>query len=61
MSPEEFLAKLPSDLRERVRAAMADEAIDDEETLGAMRSQDWKDLGFYKLGEIKKIEKALSV
>jgi len=55
-----FVNHLPDILREKVQTILEEEAIDDDETLDAMKKDDWKKLGF-KLGEIKKIEKAFSL
>jgi hypothetical protein len=41
-----------------MRLTLEGEAIDDEETIRAMTSEDWKGAGF-KIGEVKRIEKAL--
>jgi hypothetical protein len=56
---EDFIEKLPENLRDRMKLTLEEEAIEDEETVKAMTADDWKSAGF-KIGEVKKIEKALA-
>jgi len=56
---DDFLDKLPDTFRDSVRIKLEEEAIDDEETIKSMTADDWRNAGF-KLGDIKKIQKALA-
>jgi hypothetical protein len=41
-----------------MRITLEEEAIEDEDTVRSMTTDDWKSAG-YKIGEVKRIEKAL--
>ena len=49
---------LPGELKKKVADILIEEEIDDDETLHQITSAEWRGLNF-KLGEIKKIEKAM--